>query len=519
MVPRHQGSIHQRIQLSVHPCRKAERGDLMAYQMEVNFNEIMNIYSRNHKVGSKSDIKKAYEYAAAKHSGVFRGTGEPYICHPLRVAKLVTEWGFESDVIMAALLHDVVEDCDTPLSEIREVFGTNVANIVDVVTALSDRDFTDHTLTKAQKDRLSDARLQKKMNDKALYVKIADRIDNLNTLSGVKEAKRIPKAEHTREIIIPMARLANAYHFVDVLEELCFQTEHPKMHEEMTKQYRKLCTANSRKCQESLDVLSNVFDPHYNSETNELDRYHRYIVNFMYNHRSCISLFRQVSRDANNIKDDWRSLLSKDRIPLYDLTLIVSDELSDDNSSIHPNDIFFQYFEKSLSLKGFYLIKYCFTTYKDAGYFVISDEMDNLYRLFVRTEMSYQRFMYGNIVDENSSLSVGEVVVFEPRDTYNEKIKVFRRDGSSMLIDKGATVLDFAFYIHSDLGYHFDYAMVDESRTQLPVYTRLNEGDTITVVARPEIEPDINWFKYAKTSKAVHHLVKYFQPIMANVQS
>ena len=88
----------------------------MAYQMEVNFNEIMNIYSRNHKVGNKPDIRKAYEYAAAKHSGVFRGTGEPYICHPLRVAKLVTEWGFESDVIMAAMLHDVVEDCDTPLS-------------------------------------------------------------------------------------------------------------------------------------------------------------------------------------------------------------------------------------------------------------------------------------------------------------------------------------------------------------------------------------------------------------------
>lgn len=481
----------------------------MAYQMEVNFNDIMNIYSKNHKVGNKQDIKKAYEYAAAKHAGVFRGTGEPYIYHPLRVAKLVTEWGFESDVIMAAMLHDVVEDCDTPLSEIKETFGTNVANIVDVVTALSDKDFTGHTLTKSQRDLLSDARLQQKMNDKALYVKIADRLDNLNTLSGVKEAKRIPKAEHTREIIIPMARLQNAYRFVDMLEELCFQTEHPKMYEEMTKQYRSLCTANSRKCQESLDILSNIFDPHYNSTTNELDRYHRYIVNFLYNHRSCISIFRQVSRDAQNIKKDWHSLLSKDKTALYDLTLIVSNELSDDNSSIHPNDIFFQYFEKALSHKGFYLIKYCFTTYKDTGYFLLSDEMDNLYRLFVRTELAYQRFSYGNIVDADSSLALADINEIEPRDTYNEKIKVFRRDGSSMLIDKGATVLDFAFYIHSDLGFHFNYAMIDESKTQLPAYTRLNDGDTITVVASPDIEPDINWFKYVKTSKAVHYLVKY----------
>ena len=482
----------------------------MAYEMEINFNDIMNIYSKNHRVGNKHDIKKAYEYAAEKHYGMVRGTGEPYICHPLRVAKLVTEWGFESDVIIAAILHDVVEDCDTPLSEIRDLFGTNVANIVDVVTALSDKDFTDHTLTKAQRDLLSDARLQKKMNDKALYVKIADRIDNLNTLSGVKEAKRIPKAEHTREIIIPMAKLENAYHFVDILEELCFQTEHSKMYEEMTKQYRSLCTANSRMCQESLDTLSNIFDPHYNNEINDLDRYHRYIVNFMYNHRSCISIFRQVSHDADNIKDDWRALLSKENIALYDLTLIVSDELSEDNSSIHPNDIFFQYFEKALSRKGFYLIKYCFTTYKDTGYFLISDEMDNLYRLFVRTEMEYQRFTYGNIVDADSSLALADINEIEPRDTYNEKIKVFRRDGSAMLIDKGATVLDFAFYIHSDLGYHFDYAMVDESKTQLPAYTRLNDGDTITVVANADIEPTINWFKYIKTSKAVHFLVSFF---------
>jgi len=310
-----------------------------------------------------------------------------------------------------------------------------------------------------------------------------------------------------------MAKLANAYHFVDVLEELCFQTEHLRMYEEMTNQYRKLCNANSRKCQESLDTLSNVFDHHYNHESNELDRYHRYIVNFMYDHRSCISIFRQVSHEAENIKDDWRSIFCKKNIALYDLTLIVSDELSEDNSSIYSNDIFFQYFDKALSLKGFYLIKYCFTTYKDTGYFLISDEMDNLYRLFVRTEMEYQRFAYENIVDADSSLALADINEIEPRDTYNEKIKVFRRDGSAMLIDKGATALDFAFYIHSNLGYHFDYAMVDESKTQLPAYTRLNDGDTITVVANAEISPDITRFNYVKTSKATHFLVRYFSNI------
>jgi len=124
--------------------------------------------------------------------------------------------------------------------------------------------------------------------------------------------------------------------------------------------------------------------------------------------------------------------------------------------------------------------------------------------------MDYQRFTYGNIVDADSSLALADINEIESCNIYNEKIKVFRRDGSSMLIDKGATVLDFAFYIHSDLGYHFDYAMVDESKTQLPAYNRLNDGDTITAVANENKHPDITWFKYVKTSKAVSFLVHYF---------
>ena len=483
----------------------------MSYKIKVSFHDVMNSYNERHKMGNKRDLKRAYEFAEKKHAGTFRGTGEPFIAHPLRVARLVADWGFESNVIMAAMLHDVVEDCDTPLSEIEKRFGTGVSRIVDAVTALSDRDFTDHTLTKAQKDLLSDARMQRKMNDEALYVKIADRIDNLHTLSGVKESKRIPKAEHTREIIIPMAKLENAYYLIDYLEELCFQTEHPEMHNNITKQYRKICAENSRKCQDTLDTLSSIFESHHNVESKEMERYHRYIVNFSHNPRSCISIYRQISRNAENIREDWLTLLSKENIALYDLTLIVSDELTDENSSFQPNDFFFQYFDKVLSQKGFYFIRFSRTTHQDAGYFLLADEMDNLYRMFVRTETEYQRYLYGNIIDGNNPLILHDINEIEPRDTYNEKIRVFRKDGSAMLIDKGATVLDFAFYIHSDLGLHFDYAMVDESRTKLPAHTRLNEGDRITVVASENIEPHISWFRHLKTSKAVNYLVHYYQ--------
>ena len=483
----------------------------MSYALVVNISDVMKAYSKNHKVGNKYGIKRAYEFAEKKHAGQTRGSGEPYIKHPLRVARLAAEWGSESDVIMAALLHDVAEDCGVPLSEIRELFGSNVEEIVDTVTALSDKEFANHTLTKAQKDLLSDAKLQSRMNSEALLVKIADRIDNLNTLSGVKPEKRVPKAEHTKEIIIPMARLAKADHLADVLEDLCFKIEHPKMYEDIEKQYRQLLKDNSKTCQETLNTLEETVSSGYSSRA--LGKYRRYITGFVHSERPCISIYRQISREALNLKEDLPALLTKYKIELYDLTFIVSDEIDDEKPGMHPYDVFFQYFDKALSSKGLYLLKYCFTSNKSTGYFLLSDEMDNLYRLFVRTELEYQRFLYGSIVDPDSNFSIDNVNEVEPRDTYNEKIRVFRRDGTAMDIDQGATVLDFAFYIHTDLGLHFDHAIIDESKTKLPLSTRLSEGDLVTIVTNDKVSPDITWFKHVNTSRAKHTLVKYFQKL------
>ena len=533
----------------------------MAYDMAVEFNtDIVKVYSQHHPHENKQDLIRAYEYAAQKHAGQKRGSGEAYIKHPLRTARSCAKWRADKDVIMAALLHDVAEDSNTPLSEIEKSFGPNVAAIVDAVTSLSDRDFDHHTLTKAQRDILSDAKLQRKMNYKALYVKVADRIDNLRTMSGVKEEKRIPKAEHTREIIVPMCRLAQAHHFADVLEELCFEIEHPTMYANYKKHYRRVLKTNDATCRESLAVLSRVFDPsqRINHPHPELNQLKRYIVNFYSNKRSYISLHRQISRGSRNIVADWSSLLSKYNVALYDLTLVVSDafladinvnpyDMSDLNSlddstnrsfevagplfdaparlydmSGRPYeasvrqayDIFFEYFDKELSHKGFYLLKYCYTTNRDSGYFLIADRMDNMYRLFVRTEREQQRYLYGNIVDD-SDFMISDVNETDPRDTYKEKIKIFLRNGNKLSIDKGATVLDVAFYIHPQTGLHFSYAMLDESKTQLPCHTRLNEGDTITIVTDEDAWPEIAWFKYVNTVRAKHELVKYFQKKLA----
>lgn len=157
------------------------------YELNICIDDIINALCANHKIANKAAVNKAYTYAYEKHKGQVRKTGEPYIMHPLRVARAIASWGFESEVVAAALLHDIVEDCHTPVSEITEKFGSNIAGMVDTLTAVNKDLIKAQGLTKEEIDTMSDARLQKKMSEKALFIKVADRLDNLRTIDGVKE--------------------------------------------------------------------------------------------------------------------------------------------------------------------------------------------------------------------------------------------------------------------------------------------------------------------------------------------
>lgn len=307
----------------------------MPYKLDVTYNEIMNLYTARHRDSDREGIKRAYQYACEKHEGVKRGSGEPYIFHPMRVARILAEQGFESDYLMSALLHDVVEDCDVPVSEIRRLFGDTVAKTVDAVTALSDRDFGENKPSKKKRDSLSDVKLQENMTVKALYVKIADRIDNLSTISGVKEEKRMPKAKHTQEILIPMAERAKAYYYVDILEDLCFRIEHPGLVGLMEKIRDRICAENRLATGKSLLAFEKIFDHKRKSPDKMLEPYRRNIIEFRQQDRSMVSLYRQITREMRN-SNELERIFRKDNFAFYDLFLIVSNDLEEEGTRSVP---------------------------------------------------------------------------------------------------------------------------------------------------------------------------------------
>lgn len=480
------------------------------YIMDICIEDVLKELGKNHKVTNKSMVKKAYEYAYQMHKGTTRKTGEPYIMHPLRVANLVASWGFESDIICAALLHDTVEDCDTTLDDLSSMFNSNIANMVDAVTAI-DKELKEYAnLSKEEVDHLSDIQLQEKMSESALFIKVADRIDNLRTIDGFKEEKKIAKAKHTREIIIPMLMKEEAYQLIDVLEDLCLKIEHPARYNTLNAMYSNLRKRNSFTTDKTLKLFSEVFSPDSPIVSNQYMTLSNSIVKFKCNPRSLVSVYRQVNSQADNISKDLSRLLTKKNIAMYDLTLVISDDFrtnrtGNNSEELTPTNIFFKLYEKYLADKNIYIIDFRHTTYNDSRYYILCDEMDNLYRIFVKSETEYMRYKLGHVIDieEITDFTIAE------SDPTAKKIKVFRKDKSSMYIDAGATMLDFAFAIHSEIGLHFDYAFIDDSKTQHHAYERLNEGDTITVITNPEVKPNLQWFKYAKTSKAVEHLIKY----------
>ena len=482
------------------------------YIMDICIDDVMKELVRNHKISNKKIVKKAYDYAFEMHEGQTRKSGEPYIMHPLRVARFIASWGFESDVICAALLHDVVEDCPTTIKDIEILFGDSISNIVDAVTSL-DKDLENaEGLTKEELDKLSDLKLKEKMTEKALFVKAADRLDNLYTIEIFPKEKQIKKAIHTREVIIPMLMKEEAYKIIDELEDLCLKIEHTDRYNTINTLYQNLRETNSYTTTSVLKLFTDIFHEGSMYVSAETKSYLDYISRFKYNTRSSISVYRQLVSDAENINRDLPKLLNKKNIAMYDLTLVINDDKNSTHGpdrpyELSPIDIFFRIYEDVLINHNICIWNHRTTTYGESTYFILKDEMDNLYRLFIKTETQYLRYKLGHIIDSDDYTFDSDFSnVGLP-----SKIKVFTQKGEAKYIESGATMLDFAFMIHSKLGFHFNYATIDNNKGQhAHAYDRLSPGDQITIVKNEEITPKIQWFKYVKTERAIEHLIHYF---------
>ena len=199
--------------------------------MDISIDDIM-VLLKDYSDRDKKKIKKAYEYAALAHNGQYRCSGEPYITHPLHVAKIVAELIPDADTICAALLHDTIEDCNVTYEDLKHEFGETVANLVDGVTKMSAFKF----LTKKEQDLKYTRKviIGSTKDIRTIIIKIPDKLHNMSTMKYKPKDRQVANAFEALHIFAPMANSIGAYLWKNELEDLSFQILEPDIYKDLS---------------------------------------------------------------------------------------------------------------------------------------------------------------------------------------------------------------------------------------------------------------------------------------------
>ena len=465
----------------------------------------------------KAMIRRAYSFAKECHGTTRRRSGELFIHHPVEVAFILASWCLPPIIICVGLLHDVVEDCDNvTIDTIEEVFGPEIADYIRVLSA-PDEKFIDPN-DDANKDRPYEIQLLRNMCIYVLLVKAADRIHNLSTISCFPPEKQLAKARETRDFILQLLKISGIYDLVDTFDNLLYKIEHPERYLELSEFYNTLLASN---CVYNDNNPGTDFTDRLVSLKNDLSTINDIhgkdflvddtaaalgdmILDIEIKPRSIASLYRQVTRLSENVFRDISTILNKDNTPLFDIVIKIKDSASTPET--------YKLLEHYLDLWNVSLSGIEKTSYRDSSFYCLKDSDDRLYRLFIRTNTEYWENKIGSFTNDKDFSSLKEVDKINPAFTLEKKrMRVYRRDGSSMWMNEGATVLDFAFALHTELGLKFDYAVIDGSSVKRPANTKLNDGDQVVIYTTDEEDnPKLNWFKFVTTPKATQSLIRHF---------
>lgn len=468
------------------------------------FRALLNDYlSSNHR-RKVEIITKAFNVASEAHKGARRRSGEPYIMHPLAVARIVSkEMGLGSTSISAALLHDVVEDTDYTVEDIRVMFGDKIAQIVDGLTKISSEKFSENV--SAQAENFRKLLLTMSEDIRVILVKIADRLHNMRTLSSMTPAKQFKITGETMYIYAPLAHRLGLFAIKTELEDLCFKYEHPEIYSDLTKKIAN--TAGSRnKIYDNFAALIkpalNKLDMQYEMRARVKSIYSIWNkmqskgidFNEVYD-LFAVRIIFEVQPDMDEKKQCWDIYSA-----ITDVFRLRPDRIRDWIS--HPKANGYQALH--LTVMG-----------PDGKWIEIqirSRRMDDIAEKGFAAHWKYKE----NRVEEDTELdkwlkTIQEVLAnpnpnaIDFLDTvkmnlFSQEIFVFTPRGDIKTLPQGATALDFAYSLHTRIGDHCLGAKVNHAL--VPLSQKLKSGDQVEVLTSQSQHPQSEWLGYVTTAKA-----------------
>jgi len=462
-----------------------------------------NLY-RCDKPGDREMIDKAFRFANEAHRDMYRNSGEPYIIHPINVARIVNqEIGLGAKSVAAALLHDVVEDTDIPLEEITKQFGPKIANLIDGLTKISGTYNKETNSLQAENFR----KMLMTLSDdfRVILIKIADRLHNMRTLDSMPEHKRMKIAGETIYLYAPLAHRLGLFAIKTELEDLSFKFRHPRIYDEIARKVK-------------LDEKKNLA---------LINRFSLPIIEALNQN----NIIFDISGRFKSIYSIWKKMQSKN-VPfeeVYDLLAV--------RIVFEPGP---EMSERAQCWQIYSLITDIYTPKPDRLRDWISRPKSNGYEAlhltvmgpegrWVEVQIRSQRMddiaergfaahwkYKGDTSQSESELDkwlkhIREMLANPMSDPltfldefkmslFSSEIMVFTPKGLLVNLPKGASALDFAYEIHTDIGNKAIGAKVNYKLS--PLSTTLQSGDQVEIITSNIARPEKEWLEYAHTAKA-----------------
>jgi GTP pyrophosphokinase len=464
----------------------------------------------HYKSNDVQRLREAIEFATRYHEGQQRDSGEPYIIHPLAVAGIVIDWQMDIDSVIAAVLHDVVEDTEVSLDTVEQTFGKGVAFLVDGVSKVSQArsgmgDIT--TYLPQTRDNLSKFLIAISHDIRVLLIKLADRLHNLRTLEYISPARQQKVAQESIEVFAPLADRLGMGRVKIEIEEISFSYLHPQEYHQLHQLLKKrLGRANSALEKARRDVAT-----HLQSEgiTFTIDGRIKSIYSL---HKK----LRRVDGDINEVYDlmalrvivDTKAECYRVLGVIHALYQPVIRKIKDYISVPKPNG--YQSLHTTVITPAEQIIEFQIRTRQmhefaerglAASFHYNEQKLTKNYLRKRAVELPRTMQWIVELQELATKIQAGETVSNELNlELFSDRIFVHSPKGDIYDLPEGATVLDFAYAVHSDVGSHAQGAKINNKIAKLS--TELNNGDIVEVITKKSSHPNSGWLEHVKTSKA-----------------
>jgi len=457
-------------------------------------------------------ILKAFGFAAKAHQGQQRRSGEPFIMHPVGVATICAGLRLDEQTIAAALLHDVVEDTDTDLATVRDEFGDEVARLVDGVTKLTRVQFQSREQTEAENYRKMVVAMAEDV--RVILVKLADRLHNLRTIEYLGRQKQIQKAKEALEVYAPLAHRLGIHAVKWELEDLAFQTLHPRKYDEIKTMVAERRADREGHVAEAADVLQR-----------ELGK---------------VDIPAEISGRAKHFYSIYDKMAKRGREfnEIYDLTamrvIVERDGEEGTRDCYGALGLIHSLWKPMPGRFKDYVAMPKFNGYRSLHTTVIGPEGRPL-EIQVRTRQMHETAEFGiaahwaykkgngkgpadadwvawvqQLMDiHNDEADAREFVKSFRTDLFDEEVFVFTPKGEVKTLPAGATPIDFAYAVHTDVGHRTVGAKVNGRI--VPLHYKLRSGDRVEVLtSKSGRGPSRDWLSLVASSRARNKIRQFF---------